>query len=163
MRNILISFLISFVVLATGALAAPMNSNADLDNFFKSKTKIENPLELRDPFKAPVTKASKRAQKGGNYFISGKGEFTNIGEDSLNNLNIQDLKVVGVMIGRERRAMLQGAGTDKKVIVVKEGSKIGPDNAEIKAILPGGIVLVEKIMNVYGQEEYLETVIPISR
>lgn len=162
MRILLLNFLI-LIVAATGAVAAPMNSNADLDNFFKNKTKIQNPLDLRDPFKPPASKASKRTQKSGNYYISGKGEFTNIGEESLNNLNIQDVKVVGVMIGRERRAMLQGSGTEKKVIVVKEGSKIGPDNAEIKAILPGGIVLVERIMNVYGQEEYLETVIPISK
>ena len=41
--------------------------------------------------------------------------------------------------------------------------KIGEDGAELKAILPGGIIVVEKIVNVYGQEEYLETVIPISK
>ena len=40
--------------------------------------------------------------------------------------------------------------------------RLGRDNAEIKAILPGGIVVVEKIRNVYNQEEYLETIIPIS-
>jgi type IV pilus assembly protein PilP len=51
----------------------------------------------------------------------------------------------------------------KDVIILKEGMKIGQDEAELKAILPGGIVLVEKIVNVYGQEEFLETVIPISK
>jgi hypothetical protein len=51
----------------------------------------------------------------------------------------------------------------KKIIIFKEGAKIGAEAAELKAILPGGIVLVEKITNVYGEEEYLETVIPISK
>ena len=55
------------------------------------------------------------------------------------------------------------SGASTQVIIIKEGSKLGPDNAEVKAILPGGIILVEKIVNVYGQEEYLETVVPISR
>jgi hypothetical protein len=33
---------------------------------------------------------------------------------------------------------------------------------DVKAILPGGIILVEKIRNVYDQDEYLETVLPVS-
>ena len=52
---------------------------------------------------------------------------------------------------------------EKIVVILREGMKIGADQAELKAILPGGIILVEKITNVYGEEEYLETVIPISR
>jgi hypothetical protein len=40
--------------------------------------------------------------------------------------------------------------------------KLGPNNADIKAILPGGIILVEKVTNIYGEDEFLETVIPIS-
>jgi type IV pilus assembly protein PilP len=56
-----------------------------------------------------------------------------------------------------------GKEDQKKIIIMKEGMKIGPDNAELKAILPGGIVLVEKIVNVYGEDEFLETVIPISK
>ena len=54
-------------------------------------------------------------------------------------------------------------GDGGPIIILKEGMKIGEDGAELKAILPGGIILVEKIVNVYGQEEYLETVIPISK
>ena len=49
-----------------------------------------------------------------------------------------------------------------EVFYIKEGMKLGSSGAEVKAILPGGIVLVEKIRNVYDQDEYLETVIPIS-
>jgi type IV pilus assembly protein PilP len=39
--------------------------------------------------------------------------------------------------------------------------KLGENNAELRAILPGGLILVEKNINIYGEEEYLETVIPI--
>ena len=46
---------------------------------------------------------------------------------------------------------------------IKEGMRIGTNSAEVKAILPGGIVLVEKIRNVYDLDEYLETVIPVSK
>jgi type IV pilus assembly protein PilP len=38
---------------------------------------------------------------------------------------------------------------------------LGNNNAEIRAILPGGVVLVEKLINVYDQEEYLETILPL--
>ena len=41
--------------------------------------------------------------------------------------------------------------------------KIGRDKIEVKAILPGGMILVEKITNIYGDDEYIETVIPISK
>ena len=40
---------------------------------------------------------------------------------------------------------------------------LGSNEAEIKAILPGGLILAEKVVNIYGETEYLETVIPISK
>ena len=69
------------------------------------------------------------------------------------------------MIGKERRAMAKiatGNSLGSEVFFIKEGMKIGPNGAEVKAILAGGVVLVEKIRNVYDQDEYLETVIPVS-
>jgi type IV pilus assembly protein PilP len=145
-----------------GATNAPANSNAK--NFFNDKTKIENPFNLRDPFKAPQAKGESRRQ-GRGYQVTGKGQYSNITETALDQLNVQNLKVVGVLIGKERRAMISVGSNGKanRVIILKEGMKIGQDNSELKAILPGGIVLVEKIVNVYGEEEYLETVIPISK
>ena len=75
---------------------------------------------------------------------------------------MDNIKLVGVLIGKERRALVSSQG-GKSIIILKEGMKIAEEGAELKAILPGGIILVEKIVNVYGQEEYLETVIPISK
>ena len=50
----------------------------------------------------------------------------------------------------------------KDTFIIKEGMSLGLDNAIVKAIMPGGVVLVEKIKNVYDQFEYLETLLPIS-
>ena len=149
-------FLVLFMSLnlIVGALAAPVDP---LSNFFKEKSKIEKPFELRDPFKPPQLKSEKN-KKQENYSSSGKGQYTNIVEEQVT--NIQDIKLVGVLIGKERRAMVSSG---KSIIILKEGMKIGDEGAELKAILPGGIILVEKIINVYGQEEYLETVVPISK
>ncbi len=135
--------------------AAPTSD--PLSVFFKDKTKIEKPFELRDPFKQPQFKSEKNKEKAG-YSVSGKGQYTNIVDKTVK--TVEEIKLVGVLIGKERRAMVSSSSG---VIILKEGMKIGEDGAELKAILPGGIILVEKIINVYGQEEYLETVIPISK
>ena len=143
-------------IFSVGAFAAPVDP---LANFFRDKTKIDKPFELRDPFKAPSSKSEKDKSKAG-FFVSGKGLYSNIKENTVT--SVESLKIVGVLIGKERRAMVRNDNAGP-IIIIKEGMKIGESGAEIKAILPGGIILVEKIVNVYGQEEYLETVIPISK
>jgi hypothetical protein len=150
MTLLLFSFLFCSQLMAKDAVS----------DFFKDKTKIEKPFELRDPFKAPSVRAEEKGKKKPGFFVNEKGLYSNITEETVK--SVADIKVVGVLIGRERRVMIEGA-TKGKVIILKEGAKIGTEEAELKAILPGGIVLVEKIINVYGQEEYLETVIPISK
>lgn len=151
------------LLLSIGAKAAPTND--DLNKFFKEKTKIENPFELRDPFKSPLGKIDKaKAQNDKEkYFSNGKGSYSNIAETNTSDLDVYNMRVNGVLIGKERRALVSANSGSTDIIILKEGMKIGPDGVELKAILPGGIVLVEKITNVYGQEEYLETVIPISK
>ena len=148
--------LVFIIIFSVGAAAAPVDP---LTNFFNDKTQIDKPFKLRDPFKAPQGKAEKGKQMEG-YYVSGKGLYSNIKEEKISSL--ENLRVVGVLIGKERRAMVR-TGEKGNIVILKEGMKIGEDEVELKAILPGGIILVEKIVNVYGQEEYLETVIPISR
>jgi type IV pilus assembly protein PilP len=151
--------IIYFVIFFIGATSAPASNQK---NVIQGKTKIENPFNLRDPFKAPQTKSDVRSEKG--FKVTGKGEYSNIVDTPLEQVSLSQVKVVGVLIGKERRAMINvGKDSASKIVILKEGMKIGPDNAELKAILPGGIVLVEKIINVYGEEEFLETVIPISK
>jgi Tfp pilus assembly protein PilP len=145
---------LSFLIFSVGAMAAPVDP---LANFFKDKSKIDRPFDLRDPFKAPQIKSEKNTSEKG-FASPSKGNYSNIKEDAVKNLN--ELKLVGVLIGKERRALVN---TGRSIVILREGARIGDDGAELKAIMPGGIILVEKIVNVYGQEEYLETVIPISK
>lgn len=155
--NMLILLLSIFSV---GAMAAP---NKSLRNFFQEKTKIDNPFNMRDPFKAPITTKGDGKRQGRGFRVTGKGQYSNIVEAPLDQLQLGSIRLVGVLIGKERRALVNIGTEGKKIIILKEGMKIGQEAAELKAILPGGIVLVEKIVNVYGEEEYLETVIPISK
>jgi len=125
-------------------------------NLFKSKTYVKNPLDLRDPFKRKINKKKSQIKRE-----SSDGYYTNF-ISSIENKPLESIRVVGVMIGAERRAMAKVQGDKENIYYLKEGMKVGPNGAEVKAILPGGVVLVEKIRNVYDQDEYLETVIPVS-
>lgn len=138
------------------ALAQPSSRMREL---FENRTKIENPFDLRDPFKAPLIKGQRKEGGRGSRSLMRDGVYTNV--DPLGDVELEKLQVVGVMIGRERRAMAKVEGKPG-VYTLREGMRLGKDNAELKAIHPGGIILVEKLVNVYGEEEYLETVIPIS-
>lgn len=91
------------------------------------------------------------------------GKYSNLPE--INDFPLSEIRIVGVLLGKERRAiakvmMSQGKVSDDSYMI-KEGMTLGENNAEVKAIVPGGIVLVEKIRNVYDQDEYIETVIPV--
>lgn len=136
-------------------ISSSVMAQEEIQKFFNDKTKIENPLDLRDPFRSPVFKTTKDK-------IADR--VTLDPEEVLQSISISDIKVQGVLIGKERRAILKIL-TNEKIppVIIKEGYRIGPDRVEVKAILPGGIILVEKMVNVYGQEEFLETVIPISK
>ena len=128
-------------------------------SLFKGKTFLRNPLDLRDPFKRRINKKKTQQEK-----VHESGVYSNQA-DRIENKPIESIRIVGVMIGKERRAMAKiatGNSLGSEVFFIKEGMKIGPNGAEVKAILAGGVVLVEKIRNVYDQDEYLETVIPVS-
>src|SRR5689334_17269201 len=115
---------------SVGAIAAP--SKNKLSSFFKDKTKIDNPFNLRDPFKAPISKTEGKKQ-GRGFTITGKGSYSNIGETNLDQIPVETIRVVGVLIGKERRALVNSKD-NKRVIILKEGAKIGPEQAELKAI-----------------------------
>lgn len=155
----------SFILLSFCLFTPDVNAQESSSQYslFKSKTYVKNPLDLRDPFKRRINKKKTNQAKAKERL---NGIYTNY-NNSLESRPIESLHVVGVVIGAERRAMVkivddQGGAKDNNVYYVKEGMKVGENGAEVKAILPGGIVLVEKIRNVYDQDEYLETVIPVS-
>jgi Tfp pilus assembly protein PilP len=130
--------------------------------FQKGATTIKNPLDLRDPFKQSSRRSRKRKKNYGGYLTEGK--YSNL--PSITAFPLGQIRIIGVLLGKNRRAIARistGEGqASKETYMIKEGMKIGENNAEVKAIVPGGIVLVEKIRNVYDQDEYIETVIPVS-
>lgn len=132
------------------------NGNKKYD-FLKSRTQVKNPLEMRDPFKRKIIRKKHQV----NQEKKDSGYYSD--EGSIDNVPMDKIKVVGVLLGNQRRAMVKlNEKENSEIFYLREGSKIGQNGAELKAILPGGIVLVEKIRNVYDQDEYLETVIPIT-
>jgi len=138
-----------------------LGSKQKFEFFNGNKTSIRNPFSLRDPFKRKRIRL--KGRKGKYSAFLKDSFFSNL--PSIENVPLNQIRVVGVLLGKNRRAMakiLRGGGLTKDTYILKEGMRLGRDNAEIKAILPGGIVVVEKIRNVYNQEEYLETIIPIS-
>ncbi len=147
---------------------------------FDFQTSIVDPLILRDPFKRDIslTGGKKKQSSVAGYAVDGLS-YSNL--NSIESIPISKIKIIGVLLGKDRRAMAkiigETAGTSdgpsenqevvrrdtSGIFILKEGMLLGEEKAELKAILPGGIVLVEKIRNVYDQEEYLETVIPVSK
>ena len=125
-----------------------------INEFFKDKTDIPDPLSLRDPFKIPIKIGDRGARAG---------KLKELGSEDISNIEISpsQLIVKGIYLGENRRA-LASLGGSNSLFVLKEGMKIGNSHAIVRAILPGGVIVVEKIINIYNQEEYLETIIPIS-
>ncbi len=146
---------------ATSLMPLCAQDSNETYNLFRSKTYVKNPLELRDPFKRRINK------KKGSNIQRGKvpGVYTNFTEN-IENKSVESIRIVGILIGNDRRALAKIAsdkgGLESEIYYLKEGMRVGTNGAEVKAILPGGVVLVEKIRNVYDQDEYLETVIPVS-
>ena len=144
-------FVLSFLILfSTSTLAR-------IDNFFDGHTSIEKPFELRDPFQPPKFKSQsdkKTKQRAA-------GILDNV-KKLDEKFDLDKITIVGVLIGKERRVLVK-TKSSKTAFILKEGESFGKDGPEIKAILPGGVILVERISNIYGEGEYIETVVPISK
>lgn len=127
-------------------------SSFSLANFFSGKTEIEKPFQLRDPFLAP--------KMSGGKFIKSPRKVLN--KYDLENLKLSDIKLSGIFIGENRSVVLR-TKFGNKTIALKEGDKIDDGKVELKAIMPFGIVFLEKIKNIYDDFEYTETVISIKK
>lgn len=128
------------------------------------QSKIPDLKTFRDPFRAPQTRVvlpqENSEDETRHHELYHDGVYTNV--SSIEQVNINDLQVTGVIIGKEKRAIARLGSGKGDTFILKEGMKVGPDKIEVKSILPGGIILVEKVVNLYGQDEFLETVIPIT-
>jgi type IV pilus assembly protein PilP len=115
-------------------------------------------LKLRDPFKPP--KRAINEKKSGDSLLR-EGVYTNIG--SADTLPLDSIRISGVILGERNRAIIGNEDNKSLTFMLSEGSKINNGLVELKAILPNGVIFVEKVVNVYGQTEYIETVVPISK
>ena len=152
--------LVTLLSLFTCANLSAKNSFAPI--FKKSGVKIKDAMTLRDPFRRESRKGSRDGAARGRVLVNNK--FSNF--PVMGKVNLDNIKIVGVLLGENRRAIARVSDSSGKVgettFIIKEGMKLGLNNAEVKAIVPGGIVLAEKIRNVYEEDEYIETVIPIT-
>lgn len=142
-----------------------LGTTANAENkFYKDvTTKIKDPFDLRDPFKRVLFKRKSELKKS--YAVLEEGSvFSNL--PTIENAPLSQIRVVGILLGKERRAMAKlnavGQGAGRETFILKEGMKLGENQAELKAILPGGIVVVEKLKDVYDKDEFIETLIPVS-
>ena len=126
----------------------------------RSHTKIKDPLSMRDPFKRPNDLLMQDERQ--RILSKDKDTYSNYETELPIDIEINTIKLIGILLGPQRRAIVR-IGNNAQNFVVREGMSLGPERAEVKAILPGGMVLVEKIKNVYNQDEYVETIIPLSR
>jgi len=161
-KKVLFIGLLVLVVNVVPRAYSAISSDKNYEFLKGQTTKIKNPFELRDPFKRDIPK---RARANNNRSGRYGSKFSNI--PILGEIPLDNIRVVGIILGEEKRALVKisatkGGAMGPEIFALKEGMKIGLNDAEIKVILPGGIVVVEKIMNVYDQDEYLETIIPIS-
>lgn len=173
-KSFLILILLSFF--SSGILAQENNKNKkseaelrvvneekakknEITFFQDAKTSIRDPFNLRDPFRRKREIIKGRKKKYGKLVDD---SFSNL--PTIDGLKLADIRIVGILLGKTRRAIAKSIGKDQKTqtFIIKEGMKIGENQAEVKAILPGGVVLVERIVSVYDQDEYLETILPIS-
>jgi Tfp pilus assembly protein PilP len=129
-------------------------------DIFEGKTSIEKPTKLRDPFESPEQTKKKQVEQATKKTELKNGVYTNA--PTLESITLDTVKVRGVLMGAKTRALIADKSNMSATILAKEGDKINKGKVELKAILPRGVVFVEQITNVYGQFEYLETVVPIS-
>ncbi|MEC7274936.1 MAG: pilus assembly protein PilP [Bdellovibrionota bacterium] len=155
--------ILTFTFFPTYGQANKKKAAPGVKGLLDNQTSIKNPFELRDPFKKKPRKLGRRKRNYGNYLNNNK--YSNI--PTIDGYKVREIRIVGVLLGKNRRAIAKivdpksGASSPDSYII-KEGMKIGENDAEVKAIVPGGVVLVEKIRNVYDQDEYIETVIPVT-
>ena len=152
---------------STDAVATPTPeptkavADQQIPAFLKNtKSNIKDPMSLRDPFKRKneIIFKDQRART----LVKEKDTYSNFVTELPADITLNTLKLVGVLLGPQRRAIVRMANNTQSFII-REGMVLGVEKAEVKAILPGGMVLVEKIKNVYNQDEYVETIIPLSR
>lgn len=130
---------VTFLILLLASFSVIAQEDGQEYNLFKSKTYVKNPLDLRDPFKRKINKKKSQSQARAQNQLN--GIYSNV-NTSLENKSIESLRVTGVVLGSERRAIIKvvngnGAGEkDNNIYYLKEGMHVGENGAEVKRHTP---------------------------
>lgn len=119
--------------------SAPKEKDAEATNFT-----IENSLTLRDPFRRLI--------------LDNNGTRGSEGLPELERFDVEKFKLVGVITGPKKSKALV-TGPSGKLHIVSEDTKIGTREGVIRKIAPGMIEIQERVVNLLGQEEQIETVL----
>jgi Tfp pilus assembly protein PilP len=144
MNAFISSFALLFVTTTVWAQPSPATPLQESSVASDMNFTIENSINLRDPFSRLINKSSQQ-----------------IGETQIPELERHDLtqfKLVGIITGPKRnKALLMGP--DSKMHVVTESTVVGTRHGQITVIKPGGVTVHEKVVNLLGQEEGVDTTI----
>lgn len=130
----------SWVAISSAALP---DSTAANEVSSSSMIPSEEMLKMRDPFKRPEIETAKTAPK-----------------TPLEIFSVDTFKMIGVLTGPEKmRALLRDQ--EGKTHIVSETMRIGTRGGVIQKITDDAIYVREKIVNVLGQEESVDSAIPL--
>ena len=130
---------------ACGKDAAPEQAAAKLPTKPKAVAKVE-PVSVQKPVEAQAYVLSGIRDPFQPYLLAmpttlsaGMGGVMRPSTDPLKALTISQLELVGTIMGRERRAMVQDAS--KTGYVVKIGTRMGEDDGVVTRITPDSITI----------------------
>ena len=133
---------LSFLVAVLSGTCTLVSANAE--PVAEAVTLPENLLQLRDPFKRPI------------FHVEGDEAKT-----ALQSFALTSMKMTGILTGPLRmRAMI--LTPDGKTHFVSENMPIGQRNGVIRKITEDRIYVRERIANILGQTDNIDTEIPLS-
>ncbi len=131
---------------------------------FEEILDFDESVDMRDPFESPdfdgleEESSSKKTSK-----VKKKLSKKNRKSEGLK-LNLSKIEVKAIILAsNNKRALVKNGKRGRELVTMTEGMKLAGRDITLKQILKKGLIFVEEITNVYGQKEYIETVIPISR
>lgn len=105
---------------------------------------IENSINMRDPFSRYVAKS--------------EGEIAGETIPELERHELEQFKLVGIITGPKKNKALLTA-PDGKMHVISEQVTIGTRHGVVTKIAPNEVIVHEKVVNLLGQEEGIDTAI----
>lgn len=111
---------------------------------------LENSLSLRDPFRRFTPKANANTDENGLI-------------PELERYELDKYRLMGIITGPKKNKALVLSTVDGRMHIVAEKQRIGVKRGVVKKIAPGSVVVEEKVVNLLGQEEKVETAIEFAK